>query len=111
MEGRNTTWLGMPNIILMETQKYQEVMNSQEKLIIIEEIFMDISKQMLETSYTLRLGQLLKIAPQLKRYFWQKLKLETTQNVSRATIEKQVGSLVPEVGIATAVISNHMVVI
>ncbi len=56
MEGRNTTWLGMPNIILMETQKYQEVMNSQEKLIIIEEIFMDISKQMLETSYTLNLG-------------------------------------------------------
>ncbi len=72
---------------------------------------MDINKQMLETSYILRLGQLLKIAPQLKRYFWQKLKLERTQNVSRATIEKQVGSLVPEVGIATAIISNHMVVI
>jgi len=34
-------------------------MNSQEKLITIKEIFMDIDKQMLETRYTLNLGQLL----------------------------------------------------
>jgi len=29
---------------------------------------------MMETTYTLRLGQLLKIAPNLKKYMWQKLK-------------------------------------
>jgi hypothetical protein len=33
MEGWNTNWLGMPNIIPMEAQKFQEVMNSQENLI------------------------------------------------------------------------------
>jgi hypothetical protein len=53
-------------------------MHSQDKLIIIEEIFWDISKQMLKTSYTLSLGQLFKMAPQLKRYLWKKLKLENT---------------------------------
>jgi len=62
LEGWNTTWLGMPNITLVETKKSQDVMNSQEKLIILEEIFLDISKQMLETNYILSLRQLLKIA-------------------------------------------------
>jgi hypothetical protein len=38
----------MPNITPTEAQKSQDVMNSQEKLIIIEEIFLDIVKQMLE---------------------------------------------------------------
>jgi hypothetical protein len=31
---------------------------------------------MLETTYTLRLGQLLKIAPNFEKYMWQKLKPE-----------------------------------
>ncbi len=53
-------------------------MNSQENLIIVEEIFQDINKQMLETSYSLNLGQLLKIAPKLKKYLWQMLKLGKT---------------------------------
>jgi hypothetical protein len=57
--------------------------NSQGKLITI-----NIGKQMLEISYTLDLGQLFKIAPELKRYLWQKLKLKKNQNVNRATIEK-----------------------
>jgi hypothetical protein len=34
----------------------------------MEQIFQDINKQMLETSYTLRLGQLLKIKPDFKKY-------------------------------------------
>jgi hypothetical protein len=38
------------------------------KFIYVKEIFQDINKQMLETSYTLNLGQLFKIAPNLKRY-------------------------------------------
>jgi hypothetical protein len=32
----------------MEAQKSQDVMNSQDKLVTIEEIFLDIAKQMLE---------------------------------------------------------------
>jgi hypothetical protein len=60
MEGWNTTWLTMLNTTLMDAQKSQEVMNSQGKLITVEEIFLDIGKQMLETSYILNLRQLFK---------------------------------------------------
>jgi hypothetical protein len=66
---------------------------------------------MLETSYTLNLQQLLKIPLELKRYLWKKLKLKKTQNVSRATIDKQVGSSVPKVGTTVVTINNHMVFI
>jgi hypothetical protein len=71
----------------------------------------DIGKQMLKISYTLSLGQLLKIALELKKYLWQKLKPEKTWNVSRATIKKQVGCLVPKVGTTVITIDNHMAVI
>jgi hypothetical protein len=40
----------------------------------MEQIFQDISKQMLETTYTLKLGHLLKITTNFKKYMWQKLK-------------------------------------
>ncbi len=53
---------------------------------------------MLETSYDLNLGQLFKITLELQRYLWQKLKLKKTQNLSRATTQKQVSSLIPKVG-------------
>jgi hypothetical protein len=39
---------------------------------------LDIGKQMLETSYILSLGQLLKIVLELKKYLWQKLKPKKT---------------------------------
>jgi hypothetical protein len=38
----------IPHIIPMEAQKSQDVVNPQEKLIIIEEIFLDINKKMLK---------------------------------------------------------------
>ncbi len=34
----------MPNIIPVDAQKYQEIVNSQGKLITIEEIFLEISQ-------------------------------------------------------------------
>jgi hypothetical protein len=40
----------------MEAKKSQEVVNPQEKLIIIKDIFLNIGKQMLEISSTLNLG-------------------------------------------------------
>jgi hypothetical protein len=43
---------------------------------------------MLETSYILNLGQLFKIAPELKKYLWQKLKQKKTQNANETTIDK-----------------------
>jgi hypothetical protein len=85
--------------------------NSQGKLITIEEIFLDIGRQMLETSYTLNLRHLLKLAPKLKRYFWQKLKLEKILNVSKVTTNKQVGSSKSKVGTYFVAIDNHMAVI
>jgi hypothetical protein len=88
MEGWNTTWPGMPNTTHVEAHKSQEVVNSQNKLIIVEEIFLNISKHMLETSYNLNLGHLFKIALELKIYMWQKLKPKKTKNVSRATTYK-----------------------
>jgi hypothetical protein len=44
MEGWNTTWPGMPNTTFVEGHKYHEVVNSQEKLIIIEEFFLEVGK-------------------------------------------------------------------
>ncbi len=43
----------MPNIIPMDAQKSQEIVNSQGKLIKVEENFLDIGKQMLKTSWFL----------------------------------------------------------
>jgi hypothetical protein len=54
---------------------------------------------------------LLKITFELKIYLLHKLKSKKIQNLSRATIDKQVGSLVPKVGTIVVVIDNHMVVI
>ncbi len=66
---------------------------------------------MLKISYTLNLGQLLKIVPKFKRYFWQKLKPKKTKNVSKASIEKQVNSSVPKVGTTIVITDNHMALI
>jgi hypothetical protein len=66
---------------------------------------------MLETSYIFNLGNLLKITFKLKKYLWQKLKLEKIQNFNRATTDKHVGSLVPKVGTTIVAIDNHMAII
>ncbi len=47
---------GYAKYYLMETHKFQKVVNSLENLVIVKEFFLDIGKQMLETSYTLNLG-------------------------------------------------------
>jgi hypothetical protein len=70
MERWNTTWSSMPNTTHVDAQKSQEMVNSQQKVITIKEIFLDIGKQMLETSYTLNLKHLFKIALELKKYLW-----------------------------------------
>ncbi len=42
---------------------------------------------------------------------WQKLKLEKTPNVSKATTKKQAGFSILEVGTTIVAIDNHMVII
>jgi hypothetical protein len=54
---------------------------------------------------------LFKIAPKLKKYLWHKLKPKKTHNISRATTNKQVGSLIPKVNIVVVEIDNHMAII
>jgi hypothetical protein len=66
---------------------------------------------MLETSYTLNLGELLEIALKLKTYIWQKLKPKKTHNLTITTIEKQVSFLVLKVGTIVVAINNRMAVI
>ncbi len=74
----------MPNTTLsVELQNLQESIVSQSKLISIEEIFQDINRRMLETSYTVNLGQKLKMALELKRYLWQKMKLDKPHIVAK----------------------------
>jgi hypothetical protein len=107
----NTKWLGMPNTTFVDAHKYQKIVNSQGKLITVKEFFLDIGKKMLEISFTLNLKQLFKIAPKLKRYFWHKLKPKKIQNVSKATIDKQVGYSLPKVGTIAIIIYNHMTII
>jgi hypothetical protein len=101
----------MPNTTPMEAQKILGSSEFTKEIDHSRRDFFNIGKQMLETSYTLSLRQLFKITLKLKKYLWQKLKLKKTQNVSRATIKKQVGSSIPKVGIGVVSINNHMAVI
>jgi fumarate reductase subunit C len=57
------------------------------------------------------LGQLFKITLELKKYFWQKLKLEKTYNLNKATTNKQVVFSILEVGTTTIATNNHMAII
>jgi DNA-binding protein YbaB len=41
--------------------------NPNNNVMSMEQIFKNINKQMLETTYTLKIGQLLKITPNLKK--------------------------------------------
>jgi len=80
----------------------------------MEQIFQDISKHMLETTYTLRLSQLLKITPNLKKYLWQKLKLKkpniTIKQMSKPSVATMVENHL-ELKTTTIEVDNQMVVI
>jgi hypothetical protein len=62
-----TNWARMPSSIEPgNPTKLQEIPStSPSKTIFVDEIFQDINKQMLETNYTLNLGQLIKITSNL----------------------------------------------
>jgi hypothetical protein len=92
--------------------KLQEVPSTfPSKIIYMEEILQDMNKQMLETSYTLNLGQLTKITPNLKKYLWQKLKANKPYINTRPMNEKATSYVVPNINITTIFIDNHMDVI
>jgi hypothetical protein len=49
---------------------------------------------MLKTIYTLKLGQLLKITPDVKKYIWQKLKLEKPNITTKAILKPNVAIVI-----------------
>jgi hypothetical protein len=55
----------------------------------MEEIFQYINMHMLETKCTLNLGQLLKMALDLKWYLWQKMKLIKNTRVSKPILDNK----------------------
>jgi hypothetical protein len=65
----------------------------------VEEIFQDTNKQMLETSYTLNTGQLLKIKV-------NKLHINT-----KPVNEKTIALVVLDISTTIVVINNHIIVI
>jgi hypothetical protein len=72
----NNSWARMPNIVTIptKTSKPQEVpFVPYNGGYLFKNIFQDINKQMLEISYTLNFGKLLKVAPNIKNYLWYKL--------------------------------------
>jgi hypothetical protein len=49
---------------------------------------------MLEITYTLKLGQLIKTTPNLKKYMWQKLKPKKPNIVTKLVSEPSVATMV-----------------
>ncbi len=69
---------------------------------------------MLETTYTLSLGQLLKIAPNLKKYMWQKLKQKKPNIITKVILEPIVAIVVDthsKVDIVATKVDDQMSVI
>jgi hypothetical protein len=69
---------------------------------------------MMETTYTLRLSQLLNIAPNLKKYMWQKLKPEKPYITTKVISQPSVATVIEtrfEVDITSLNVDNRMTVI
>jgi hypothetical protein len=81
----NTSWARLPKskVSTKPIVSQSLFVNHINKVMSMEQIFQDINKQMLKTTYTLRLSQLLKITPNLEKYMWQKLKLEKPNIVTK----------------------------
>ncbi len=68
----------------------------------------------MEITCTLKIGQLLKIAPNLKKYMWQKLKPEKPNITTKVISEPSVATMVEthsKVNIATLEVNNQMAII
>jgi hypothetical protein len=69
---------------------------------------------MLETTYTLRLGQLLKITPNLKKYMWQKLKPKKSNIIIKMILEPSVATMIEKqskINIIVIKVDNQMAII
>jgi hypothetical protein len=66
---------------------------------------------MLETSYTLNLGQLIKITPNLKKYLWHKMKTNKPHMNIEVMNEKVTTFVVLSISIIVVAINNHVAII
>jgi hypothetical protein len=102
----------MPNTTpSIKTLKLHESIVSQSKLIMVEEIFKDISRQMLEINYILNLGHLLNMALELNTNLWKIMKPNKPQSIAKLVIEKTIPYVVLEVATTFVVVDNHMTII
>ncbi len=66
----------------------------------------------MESTYTLKLGQQLKISHDLIKYMWQKLKPEKPNIVTKVISEPSVTIMINyEIDITTIEVDNHMAII
>jgi hypothetical protein len=112
----NTSWARLPETEVSTKPIVPQnlFIFSNNKVMYMEQIFEDISEHMLETTYTLRLGQLLKIAPHLKKYMWQKLKPEKPNIVIKVIPKPNVAKMMEthfKVLTATIKKKNQMVLL
>jgi hypothetical protein len=69
---RNKNWARLQKFEVSTDTIISQILyvNPINRVMSMEQIFQNFSKQMLKITYTLRLGQLLTITPDLKRYMW-----------------------------------------
>jgi hypothetical protein len=92
----NTSWVGLLEVEVSTKPIVSQILivNPINRVMSIKQIFQDISKHMLETTYTLRLGQLLKITLDFKIYMWQKLKPKKSNIVTKVILKPSVVTMV-----------------
>jgi hypothetical protein len=92
----NRNWVGLPKVEVstkpIVPQNLSIIPNN--RIMSMKHTFQDISKHMMETTYTLRLSQLLKITPNLLKYMWQKLKLEKPNIINKIISKPNVTKVV-----------------
>jgi len=107
----STSWVRLP-----ESKVSTELIVSQSlsinpinKVMSMEQIFQDISEQMLETIYILGLNQLLKITLDLKKYMRHKLKPKKPNIATKMILKPSVTTMVEthfELDIAATKVDN-----
>ncbi len=83
------------------------------KVMSMEQIFQDINK-MLETTYTMRLSQLLKITLDFNKYMWHKLKPKKPNINTKVILEPSVATMTEtpsKIDTATIEVDNQMAII
>ncbi len=83
-------------------------------IMFMEHIFQNINKQMMETTSTPKLNQLMKMARNFKKYIWQNLKPKKPNITSEMISKPNVATMVEthfEINIVVIEVNNQIIVI